>query len=131
MQQMSPGEGRLYGDSFSRPPMRKPDDVSRHAPQRSSPRNSIKLVHTDDGATSPETRPPPALTADAVSRRVLGLWERALDAIDAGNLDAIAREIEWVIKYQLIQQYRAEHDVPLCVMPVRGLVRGARSRGAA
>jgi proteasome accessory factor A len=28
--------------------------------------------------------------ADPVSRRVLGLWERALDAIGAGNLDAIA-----------------------------------------
>ena len=51
--------------------------------------------------------------ADAVSRRVLGLWERALDAIDAGNLDAIAREIDWVIKYQLIERYRAEHDLPL------------------
>ena len=51
--------------------------------------------------------------ADAVSRRVLGLWERALDAIGAGNLDAIAREIDWVIKYQLIERYRAEHDVPL------------------
>jgi proteasome accessory factor A len=51
--------------------------------------------------------------ADAVSRRVLGLWERALDAIRAGNLDAIAREIDWVIKYQLIERYRAEHDLPL------------------
>ena len=51
--------------------------------------------------------------ADAVSRRVLGLWERALDAIETGNLDAIAREIEWVIKYQLIERHRAEHDVPL------------------
>ena len=51
--------------------------------------------------------------ADAVSRRVLGLWEWALDAIGAGNLDAIAREIDWVIKYQLIERYRAEHDVPL------------------
>ena len=51
--------------------------------------------------------------ADPVSRRVLGLWERALDAIGAGNLDAIAREIDWVIKYQLIERYRAEHDVPL------------------
>ena len=50
---------------------------------------------------------------DAVSGRVLGLWERALDAIGAGNLDAIAREIDWVIKYQLIERYRAEHDVPL------------------
>ena len=51
--------------------------------------------------------------ADAVSRRVLGLWERTLDAIGAGNLDAIAREIDWVIKYQLIERYRAEHGVPL------------------
>ena len=50
---------------------------------------------------------------DAVSRRVLGLWERALDAIGAGNLDAIAREIDWVIKYRLIERYRAEHGVPM------------------
>jgi proteasome accessory factor A len=51
--------------------------------------------------------------ADAVSRRVLGLWERALEAIGAGNLGAVAREIDWVIKYQLIGQYRAAHDLPL------------------
>jgi proteasome accessory factor A len=50
---------------------------------------------------------------DEVSARVLGLWERSLDAIEAGNLDAIAREIDWVIKYQLIDRYRADHDVPL------------------
>ena len=37
--------------------MSKPDDVSRHAPQRASPDNSIKLAHVDDGVTSPETRP--------------------------------------------------------------------------
>jgi proteasome accessory factor A len=49
----------------------------------------------------------------AVSRRVLRLWERALDAIGPGNIDAIAREIDWVIKYQLIERYRAEHDVPM------------------
>ena len=49
--------------------------------------------------------------ADAVSRRVLGLWERALDAIGAGDLDAIAREIDWVIKYQLIERYRAEPSI--------------------
>jgi proteasome accessory factor A len=51
--------------------------------------------------------------ADAVSGRVLGLWERALDAIGTGNLSTIAREIDWVIKYQLIEQYRAAHDLPL------------------
>jgi proteasome accessory factor A len=52
-------------------------------------------------------------SADAVRTRVLGLWERALEAIEAGNLDAIAREIDWAIKYQLIQQHRAEHDLSL------------------
>jgi proteasome accessory factor A len=51
--------------------------------------------------------------ADAITRRVLRIWERALDAIDAQNLDAIAREIDWVIKYQLIERYRAVHDLPL------------------
>ena len=51
--------------------------------------------------------------ADAVSERVLGLWERALDAIETGNLRTIAREIDWAIKYQLIEQHRAEHDVSL------------------
>ena len=51
--------------------------------------------------------------ADADSVRVLGLWQRALDAIGAGNLDAVAREIDWVIKYQLIERYRAAHDLPL------------------
>ena len=50
---------------------------------------------------------------DTVSRRVLRIWERALDALDAQNLDAIAREIDWVIKYQLIERYRAAHDLPL------------------
>jgi len=50
---------------------------------------------------------------DAVSSRVLGAWERALEAIGAGNPGAIAREIDWAIKYQLIEQYRARHDLPL------------------
>ena len=51
--------------------------------------------------------------ADPGSERVLGLWERTLDAIGTGNLRAIAREIDWAIKYQLIERYRAEHDMPL------------------
>jgi proteasome accessory factor A len=51
--------------------------------------------------------------ADAVSTRVLELWERALDAIETGNLGAIAREIDWVTKYQLIEKHQAEHDLPL------------------
>jgi proteasome accessory factor A len=50
---------------------------------------------------------------DATSGRVLELWGRALGAIETGNLDKIAREIDWVTKYQLIERYRAKHDLPL------------------
>jgi proteasome accessory factor A len=50
---------------------------------------------------------------DPISKRVLDMWERALAAIETGNLDMIAREIDWVTKYQLIERYRARHDLPL------------------
>jgi proteasome accessory factor A len=50
---------------------------------------------------------------DPVSKRVLEMWERALSAIEDGDLDRIAREIDWVTKYQLIERYRARHDLPL------------------
>ena len=51
--------------------------------------------------------------ADATTKRVLDLWERALAAIEAGDLDLVAREIDWVTKYQLIERYRAKHDLQL------------------
>jgi proteasome accessory factor A len=50
---------------------------------------------------------------DAIGERVLEMWQRALGAIETGNLDKIAREIDWVTKYQLIERYRARHDLPL------------------
>jgi proteasome accessory factor A len=50
---------------------------------------------------------------DPIGARVLEMWERALSAIETGNLDKIAREIDWVTKYQLIERYRAKHDLPL------------------
>jgi proteasome accessory factor A len=50
---------------------------------------------------------------NAISERVLETWERALQAIETGNLDKIAREIDWVTKYQLIERYRARYDLPL------------------
>jgi proteasome accessory factor A len=51
--------------------------------------------------------------ADASTKQVLDLWERTLDAVDSGNLDLVAREIDWVTKFQLIERYRAKHDLPL------------------
>jgi proteasome accessory factor A len=50
---------------------------------------------------------------DASTKRVLEMWERALGAIETGNLDKISREIDWVTKYQLIERYRARHSLPL------------------
>jgi proteasome accessory factor A len=50
---------------------------------------------------------------DPITLRVIEMWERALTAIEDGNLDKIAREIDWVTKYQLIERYRARHDLPL------------------
>jgi proteasome accessory factor A len=51
--------------------------------------------------------------ADPTSRRVLDLWERALTAIETGRLDLVDREIDWITKFQLIERYRAKHDLPL------------------
>ncbi|SEG99382.1 proteasome accessory factor A, partial [Nonomuraea solani] len=50
---------------------------------------------------------------DAIAHRVLELWERTLHAVDTGNLDLVSREIDWVMKYQLIERYRKKYDLPL------------------
>jgi proteasome accessory factor A len=50
---------------------------------------------------------------DPVVRRTLDLWERALKAIESGDLSLVEREIDWVIKYRLIERYRARHDLGL------------------
>jgi proteasome accessory factor A len=51
--------------------------------------------------------------ADPVAERVLDLWGRTLQAIETGDLDLVAREVDWVSKYQLIERYRAKHKLPL------------------
>jgi proteasome accessory factor A len=50
---------------------------------------------------------------DASSKRVLELWGRTLDAVEKQDLSLIDREIDWATKYQLIERYRAKHDLPL------------------
>ncbi|MFB0615214.1 Pup--protein ligase [Streptomyces sp. AGS-58] len=44
---------------------------------------------------------------------VLDLWGRTLDAIEAEDLDRIATEIDWVMKYKLIERYRAKHNMTM------------------
>ncbi|HEY9370685.1 Pup--protein ligase [Streptomyces sp.] len=60
--------------------------------------------------------------ADFVDRRgirtgtvaqVLELWGRTLDAIDAEDLDRIGTEIDWVMKYKLIERYRAKNNMTM------------------
>jgi len=48
-----------------------------------------------------------------VAKHVLDLWERTLLAVDSGDLSSVDREIDWVIKLQLIERYRAKHGLSL------------------
>src|ERR1700709_1845397 len=47
-----------------------------------------------------------------VHRQMLELWGRTLKAVDGGDLSLIDREIDWAIKYSLIERYRAKRDLP-------------------
>ena len=50
---------------------------------------------------------------DATVLKVLELWGRTLKAIETGDLSLVDREIDWVTKHQIIERYRAKHDLPL------------------
>ncbi|MEU4500745.1 Pup--protein ligase [Streptomyces sp. NPDC024089] len=45
--------------------------------------------------------------------QVLELWGRTLDAVEAEDLDRIETEIDWVMKYKLIERYRAKHSMTM------------------
>ncbi|MDO8107563.1 Pup--protein ligase [Isoptericola sp. b441] len=45
--------------------------------------------------------------------RVLELWERGLAAVRSGDLTAVERELDWVIKLRLVQRYQAKHQISL------------------
>ncbi len=50
---------------------------------------------------------------DPVTKRVMELWGRTLEAIETQNLELVSREIDWVTKYVLLDRYMARNDVPL------------------
>lgn len=64
---------------------------------------------TTEGGPTPETK------------QVLDLWERGLRALQTGDLSLVERELDWVIKYQLIERYRAKHDLELSDVRVQRL----------
>jgi proteasome accessory factor A len=45
--------------------------------------------------------------------RVLELWGRTLDAVRTEELDRIETEIDWVMKYRLIERYRAKNNITM------------------
>ncbi|GAU66215.1 putative proteasome accessory factor A [Streptomyces sp. NBRC 110611] len=45
--------------------------------------------------------------------RVLELWGRTLEAVRNEDLDRVATEIDWVMKYQLIERYRAKNNITM------------------
>jgi proteasome accessory factor A len=51
--------------------------------------------------------------SDPVADRVIELWGRTLDAVESQELSKIDREIDWAIKYRLVEQYRAKHGMEL------------------
>ena len=48
-----------------------------------------------------------------IHARVLDLWERTLEAVRMDNLALVEREIDWVIKWRMIDRYAAKHALPL------------------
>ncbi len=50
---------------------------------------------------------------EGVVKKVLDLWERTLTAVSTGNLSLVGREIDWVMKYQFLERYRAKRNLPM------------------
>ncbi|MFD1827855.1 Pup--protein ligase [Mumia zhuanghuii] len=48
---------------------------------------------------------------NAVSVRALELWERTLKAVESEDLSLVEREIDWVIKYRLLDRYREKNNL--------------------
>ncbi len=46
-------------------------------------------------------------------KAVLDLWERTLRAVRTDDLSLVDREVDWVIKHQLVQRYRDKHGLDL------------------
>jgi proteasome accessory factor A len=50
---------------------------------------------------------------DPVAERVIALWGKTLDAVEAQDLSRIDREIDWAIKHRLVERYQAKHGMEL------------------
>jgi proteasome accessory factor A len=84
-------------------------------------RRKVKLANGREASALDIQREYFAKASDFIERRggdetvqlVLDLWGRTLTAIETGDLTLVEREIDWVTKFQLIERYRAKHDLEL------------------
>lgn len=49
----------------------------------------------------------------SVTSQVIALWERTLKAVETQDLSGIDRDIDWAIKWRLIERYMRRHDLSL------------------
>lgn len=50
---------------------------------------------------------------DPITLRSMDLWERTLKAIEAQSFGLVDREIDWVIKWKLLERYMNKHNLDL------------------
>ncbi|NMR20718.1 Pup--protein ligase [Cellulomonas fimi] len=48
-----------------------------------------------------------------ITKQVVDLWERGLRALRTGDLSLVDRELDWVIKWRVLERYRAKHGLDL------------------
>ena len=50
---------------------------------------------------------------DSITRRTMDLWERTLKAVEAQSFGLIDKEIDWVIKWKIIERYMKKNNLDL------------------
>jgi len=50
---------------------------------------------------------------DPLHERVLDLWGRVLTAVETDDLSLVATEVDWVVKYRLLDDYATRHGLDL------------------
>jgi proteasome accessory factor A len=50
---------------------------------------------------------------DSMTLQSLDLWERTLKAVSSQDFNMVDREIDWVIKYKLLDRYMSKHNLDL------------------
>jgi proteasome accessory factor A len=51
--------------------------------------------------------------ADPLHARVLDLWDRVLTAVETDDLSLVETEVDWVVKYRLLDDYATRHGLGL------------------